>query len=240
MEANDLGLTPKTEKAFQEFIDKFSFSEVKSPIVSPMILIAGVQGVGKTHLSLTITENPTIKNVFFLDTELRGSIVVSKFNKTGKIKYAKIKTYMQLLAAVEHITKKYPPKETAVIIDSGSDLQQFAEIKYKEIAKLEKVWPQYLWSNVYDLADKIITILRESGIVSIITARMKEEYIADKPTGKFLPRVYNRLPYNVDIIFELKSTTKDREIIVTKNGYTGVEDKVPYNTLPNLIKQLTN
>ena len=228
----NLGLNAKELQAFDKFIKDFTFPEIPPNV--PFTLLAGVQGSGKTHLALTLTEK--YENVFLLDTELRGNIVARKF---PKVKYAQVKTYLQLYGIIKHITEKY--EKGIIILDSASDLQQFAEVRYKEVAKLEKVWPQYLWAQVFDMCDEIIKMVRESNLGMILTARMKEEYVNDKPTGNFIPRVYNRLPYNVDIILELQKTDKGRKLFVTKDGYNDKLGEISYeanlnNILTKIIK----
>ncbi len=131
----------KNEKERQELIqrrDSFTFSE---PLALPkvVVLIAGREGSGKTHLACTMSE---LGPVYLLDTEYRAQIVTSKFQN---VKFALTKNYIDMVVAVKHILKHQPPG--TIVIDSGSDLQTFAEIEYLERTEKEKVGMPWNWSR---------------------------------------------------------------------------------------------
>lgn len=222
-------MNPKEKQRYERFVEEFKFEDL--PPTRPFVLLSGTQGVGKTHLALTLSNHT---DVFLLDTELRGNIVARKF---PKVKYAQIKSYLQLLGIVDHIIKNYD--KGFIVIDSASDIQQLAEVRYKQVAKVEKIWPQYIWAQIYDMCDEIIKKVRDSNFGLILTSRMKEEYINDKATGNLLPRVYNRLPYNVDIMLELYKEKDKRKLIVTKDGYYDKTGEIPYvDDLKTIIENI--
>lgn len=224
------------EKERQELItqrDAFKFTE---PDQTPklVVVIAGREGSGKTHLACTMSETEPI---YLLDTEYRGQIVTRKFKR---VKLAVVKNFIEMVVAVKHILKHQPPG--TVVMDSGSDLQTFAEIEYLDRTKLEKVYPIFNWSEVWGMCNALIDDIKLSQKFNlVITARVKEEYAGDKPTGQIVPRIYSTLPYKADVVLQFGST-KERKLMVTKNGFTG-EDSGPLDrklTLPQIIKQLSS
>ena len=54
-------------------------------------------------------------------------------------------------------------------------------------------------------------------------------------SGNFIPRVYSRLPYNVDIILELIKTKEGRRIFVRKDGYNDKVRELKYEENLNSI-----
>jgi hypothetical protein len=215
-----------------EMRDAFRFSEAEA-MPKLVALIAGREGSGKTHLACTMSE---IGPVYLLDTEYRGQIVTRKFRN---VKFAVIKSYEELVVAVKHILKHQAPG--TIVLDSGSDLQTFAEIKYLERTEREKVGMPWNWAEVWRLCNAIIDDIRFSERFHlVITARLKEEYLNEKATGQMIPRVYSPLPYKADVILQFNGP-KERKITVTKNGFTGELD-TPVESqanLPALIRQLS-
>lgn len=124
-----------------------------------------------------------------------------------------------MAVAIKHILKHQPPG--TIIIDSGSDLQAFAEIEYLERSEKERVGLPYNWSEVWRLCSAIIDDIKFSRQFNlIVTARMKEEYVGDKASGRSVPRIYSTLPYKADVCLEF-TNDKERRLLVTKNGFTG-------------------
>jgi len=225
----------KDEKEKQDLMalrDAFKFAD-PSDSTKQVILIAGREGSGKTHLACTMNE---LGPVYLIDTEYRASIVTRKFNN---IKFALVKNYQDMVVATKHILKHQPPG--TIIIDSGSDLQTFAEIEYLDRTKMEKVYPIFNWADVWAMCNALIDDIRFSKNFNlVITARVKEEYVGDKPTGQIIPRIYSTLPYKADVVLQFPND-KHHKIAVTKNGFTGElsASLEPNTSLPKLIKQLS-
>ena len=210
--------------------DSFKFTEPE-PLPKLVVLIAGREGTGKTHLACTMNE---LGPVFLLDTEYRAQIVTNKFSN---VKFALTKNFIELVVAVKHILKNQ--SSGTIVIDSGSDLQTFAEIAYLERSEKEKVGLPWNWAEVWRLCNALIDGVRLSqNFHLVVTSRVKEEYANDRPTGQIIPRIYSTLPYKADLV--LQFADKPRKLFVTKNGFSG--DTVPEDlskfTLPGIIEQL--
>ena len=226
----------RNEKEKQELVQlrdtfKFSDPEETSKLV---ILISGREGSGKTHLACTMSQwGP----VYLIDTEYRAQIVTRKFKG---VKFATAKNFMGMVVAVKAILKHQPPG--TIIIDSGSDLQAFAEIEYLERSEKERVGLPYNWSEVWRLCNAIIDDIKFSRRFNLVlTARVKEEYLNEKPTGQVVPRIYSALPYKADVTLQFTGD-KERKLLVTKNGFTG-DISIPISrieTLPSIVDKLSS
>jgi len=192
--------------------DAFRFDD-SPPDCKLVLLLAGREGAGKTHLACTMSE---LGPVYLIDTEYRAQIVTRKFRN---VKVAVAKNFMEMVVVVKHILKHQAPG--TIVIDSGSDLQTFAEIEYLERTEKEKVGMPWNWAEVWRLCNALIDDIKFSrNFHLVVTARMKEEYLNDKPTGQMVPRIYSTLPYKADMVFNV-SAGKERKVLVTKNGFTG-------------------
>lgn len=225
----------KNDKERQELTtqrDAFKFSDPEDTS-KLVVLIAGKEGSGKTHLACTMSE---LAHVYLLDTEYRAQIVTRKFRN---IKVALVRNFSEMVIAIKHIIKYQP--EGTIIIDSGSDLQTFAEIEYLDRTKMEKVYPTFNWADVWGMCNAIIDEIKFSKKFNlVITTRVKEEYVGDKPTGSIVPRVYSTLPYKADIVLQY-SQDKERKLNLNKNGFTGDLSPVIQReeTLPQIISKLS-
>ena len=209
-------MKPALREKLKAGLVDFAFDDVQDQI-PPFIMIGGDTGEGKTHKACTISD---LMPVALLDTELRGSIVVNKFKQSKHpIMYKKVTDYFGLLLSVTGAINYFKKLGVtgAIIIDSASEVQQFAEEAYKQEAQLEKVWPQILWAHIYAKCDIIVKAVRESGNVLILTSKLKEKYLNDKPTGVMEYRTYSRFPYLCDLAFILDP--KSQNLVITKNGY---------------------
>jgi len=225
----------RNEKERQQLItlrDSFVFSEIEE-LPKMVVLVAGKEGSGKTHLACTMTE---LGPVYLIDTEYRAQIVTRKFSG---VKFAVVKSFTEMAVAVQHILKAQP--DGTIILDSGSDLQTFAEIEYLERTEKEKVGMPWNWAEVWRLCNAIIDDIKFSRRFHlVVTARLKEEYVNDRGTGNLVPRVYSPLPYKADVMLQF-SEAKDRKLQVTKNGFTGQRGTSVEagSSLPEIIKQLS-
>lgn len=210
---------------------KFTNPEEKSRFIA---LIAGREGSGKTHLACTMSERGP---VYLIDTEYRAQVVVRKF---PNVKFAQASSYREIVVAVQYIIQNEAPG--TIVIDSGSDLQTFAEIEYLERTEKEKVGMPWNWSEVWRLCNAIIDEIKFSGKFDIvITSRLKEEYVNDKGTGQMVPRIYSTLPYKADVVIQF-STDKTKRPVLTKNGFSrGLSIAIQEDTsLPQIIDTLSH
>jgi hypothetical protein len=159
----------QNEKEMRELIarrDAFTFDEPET-MPKSLVLVAGKEGSGKTHLACTMSE---LGPVYLLDTEYRAQIVTRKFSG---VKFAVIKSFTELAVAVQHILKHQQPG--TIVLDSGSDLQTFAEIEYLERTHKEQVGMPWNWAEVWRLCNAIIDDIKFSGRFNlVVTARLKE------------------------------------------------------------------
>lgn len=207
------GVTKSEQEQFIKKVGEFKFNDFGS-LGNTVVLIAGPEGSGKTHLACTASERGPL---YIVDTEYRAYIVASKFKKAGReIKVGVVRNWKELVVLVAHVLK-FQPKGT-IIIDSGSDFQQFAEIEYLNRTKMEKIYPEYNWTEVWSMCNAVIDDIKFSGFDVIITARVKEEYVNDKPTGKHVPRIYDPLKYKADFIVQF-TYAKPHKPEIVKNGY---------------------
>lgn len=207
-----------------EGIKGFSFDAVTPQGLT--IVLAGKEGSGKTHMAMTMhTEGP----VYVLDTEKRAWIVGAKF---GVKAIKQISNYKELVIAVKAILKM--PKGT-IVIDSGSDLQDFAEIEYLTRTKQEKVYPIFNWSEIWAMLNALLDDIKDAGFNCIVTAKIKDEYANDKVIGK-IPRVYKNMPYRADlVIVKTEHGWTTQEEFGGKNGFSRVNVTIDPDSLPNTI-----
>lgn len=181
-------------KAMSAGITAFSFDDIPE-VTNKLIVIAGPEGTGKTHLACTMNE---VNPVYVIDTEYRAVAVTKKF-QSGKfpVKHKVCSDYQSLVVAAKAVLRNSMPG--TIVIDSGSDLQTFAEIYYLKRTKMDKVYPVFNWSEVWTLCNTLIDDIKFSPFNLVVTARVKEEYTADKATGRIIPRLYSTLPYKADL-----------------------------------------
>ena len=195
--------TVEEKKQQEEAVKAFGFDDIPE-VTNKLIVIAGPEGSGKTHLACSMSE---INPVYVLDTEYRAVQVTKKFQDGKfKVKHKVCRNYPELVIAAKAILKRATPG--TIVIDSGSDLQTFAEIYYLHRTKMDKVYPMFNWSEVWTLCNALIDEIKFSPFNLVVTARVKEEYIGDKPSGRIIPRLYNTLPYKADLGIQFQSLSK--------------------------------
>jgi len=194
----------------------FMWDEIPESVVfKPWVcLIEGMPGVGKSHLSLSFPEP-----IFQLDTENRGEVVASKFAGTKAVYRKKCQGLADIRTAIkEGIFYKFTTG--TIVIDSASDLQKYAEAEWLYENQKKKVFPQVLWSDVFQKIDNLVAAIRNRGYYLVLTARLKDEYVGEGDnrtrTGSLVMEGYKRLPYLSDIHLRL---TGGGEAQVLKNGF---------------------
>jgi hypothetical protein len=220
------------DEKIKSLAERFVFDDNQThPIV---ILVSGKEGAGKTHLAMSMSESGP---VYLIDTEYRAHIIKPKFPQ-DRVFVKIVKNYKQLYASVLAIVKKYPPG--TIVIDTGSDIQTFAEIEYLDIVGRDQVGMPYNWAEIWRMCNAILDTAKFAGFSLIITSRMKDEYIANNPTGRQIPSVYKAIPYKADIMLNYDKET--REWIATKTSYThDINIPIPKRisaSLPSIQKYL--
>jgi hypothetical protein len=199
---------PKAPVAWDEIPD--------NPADNAFIVLAeGMQGAGKTHFAMSFPEP-----IFLIDTENRADKVAGKFKAQGKVVYRKkCLTFDDIRQAIAQLIFAQHGCGT-IVIDSGSDLQSYAETEFLQQNRKEKVWPQVLWGEVHAKTDNLLAAIREKGFYCVVTGRLKDDYAGPYgegvKTGQMIFEGYKRMPYLVDIHLRL---TGDGKALVQKNGF---------------------
>lgn len=225
--------TPADAERIAKATGLFAFDELPE-ITNKIVVVAGPEGSGKTHLACTMSE---VNPVYLLDTEYRAGGVVKKFaGAKFPIKVKVCSTYEQLVIAVKAILAR-ATTAGSIVIDSGSDLQTFSEIAYLQRTKMDKIYPIFNWTEVWAMCNALIDDVKFSPFNLVVTARVKEEYTADKPTGRIIPRLYQTLPYKSDLIVQFKDVFHPGWI-VKPQPLDGKTIEVPRTvSLPKFLEQ---
>jgi len=173
----------------------------------PIILIAGPEGTGKTHFAATFPD-PLV----FLDTEGRAGRVLKKFKK--RIYYKKVTGWNEIRQAAKILPEL---QAQTFIIDSASDLRQWADKSWLADKRAEKVHPIHHWTFVNQMLDGFLTFLQKLDVYVVLTARMKREYVDDRFTGRMVSDIYHKYPYKADIVLEFKG--EEEGYIVRKSAF---------------------
>lgn len=193
-----------------------------------LILVAGPEGVGKTHFSCTFPDP-----IVYLDTEGRAGRVIRKFPKKT-IYYKHVTSWNDIRLAAKKLKKL---DVQSLVIDSASDLRQWADKSWLAEQESQKVHPIHHWAFVNQMLDGFVEFLQEQGIWVVMTARVKREYVDDRFTGNMIPDIYHKLPYKVDLFLEYR----DEAFRVVKSAFDkshiGREFQWPtFDTIQKLIE----
>ena len=206
----------KEAEIIEAFKKTFKADDIKTLTDNDVIMLSGTEGAGKTHMACTISE---LMPVYFMDTENRAHKVVRKFEGSKHpihLYQKQINSYLSIKAGIEAITATQPAG--AIVIDSGTQYDLWAQDYYLYMSKKDKIYPITLWNEIYRLIDVPIETARKAGFTVIMTTRMKEVYRNDKATGELIPRIYNRAPYISDLMLTVTKAEKD-PVTLTKNSY---------------------
>ena len=118
---------------------------------------------------------------------------------------------------------------------------QYAEAHWLKQEGGSKVWPQTNWAKIYDLMQAPLDYLRQNGHAVIMTSRIKEQYVKEKPTGIFVPRLSNRLLYLSDLTIQ---ADEEDEWQVTKSAWHRKGDwpsiTIPKEGIDNVLEHVMN
>lgn len=213
------------KKELIEGIKNFSFDS--TPLSGLTIVLVGKEGAGKTHMAMTMKE---LGPVYVIDTERRAKIVGTKL---GVANIKQVTNYKEVITAVKAILRM--PKGT-IVIDSGSDLQTYAEAEYLARTKAEKIYPIFNWTEVWGMLNAILDDIKDADFNCVLTAKVKDEYVNDRVVGK-VPRIYKDMPYRADLIIVKngKQWTVEEEFN-GKNGFSRKTLAIDENSLPRTIE----
>lgn len=218
-------------KLRDEFGERFS----APPPRNLTIVVAGPQGTGKTHLVCTMA-GTEYGPVYIGDSEHRAQTVVAKFKSLEPelpLHRATVTNYPDTVAFVKWAKQSLTPP-AVIVLDSGSDIDKFAEEQYlihegKEVVGKPINHPR-MNRYVYALMDE----LKFSGFTVVLTSKMKDEYVGENRSGRLLPRLFKDIPYRADLMVELHGEKR----FITKSGWTRLQyAEIPseITTLPDII-----
>jgi hypothetical protein len=233
MKSNPYFANDKEKQALIAMRDAFTFDAAAPNNIN--IMIAGQQNTGKTHLLCTLA-GEEYGPLYLLDTEQRAQHVTQKFDTTW-VHRGIVRNYQELVAAMKWVMKNV--KAPAILgIDSGTDLQKYAEEKYLDDVGRERMGMPITYPQMYSYIYAVIDDLKNSGFTVAWTTKVKDEYLGDKSTGKKIPRIFQDLPYRADVGLQIDERTG--KIICTKNGFTDRrgQEFAHGTTLPEIIEHL--
>jgi hypothetical protein len=217
------------------FKNNFTFDDASAPH-NFFVLLSSLPKIGKTHLACTMSE---LEPTYLLDTEYKGGEVAHKFLPTGNMYYKIIHNFVEMAAAVRYITKneKGDCPKGCIILDSGSDLQTFAEELYLLEMGKDSVGLPRNWADVFSKCNALIKEIKAAGFDLILTTRMKEEYKMNAPTGRVVPRIWDNASYLADVAVEWDMEKKPW---VKLNAFRKQTEPIPMTarSIGELIAQL--
>ena len=170
-----------------------------SPSTPPKLKTFGVEFAGEWEVGKTRVASLFPKPAMF-DTEDKG---YREMEKVGRVDHWYAMHTMQDLRDWV-ITMVKDPEVQTLIIDSGSDLSDIAAQEYLDETGAEAVFPVVLWNRVYTKVDELIHMIRKSHKYLVVTSRLKDQYIADKRTGRQIRSGYRKFPYQLDMMINFE------------------------------------
>ncbi len=161
------------------------------------LLVFAEPGTGKTHLACTFP-SPALG-----DTETKGWRVAKKFPFVAE-HYKQVKDYPEIRSFVDKCLTDN--QIHTVIIDSSKDLRVWAELTAcKELGRenLFGTGGTVMWSHCYEKIDGIMNDVKRIKKNLVFVARMKDEYVDDKPTGNLIYDGYTKAPYQCDVVLNI-------------------------------------
>lgn len=187
------------------------------------ILSFGNFSTGKTHFALS-SKGP----VYIIDTENGASPLADKFPDAKVITLAnldddnieekdEVKNFQKYMDTVDYLVKLPDEEVGTVIIDSISDIwdwaQAYGKIKIFKISIEDRLKQQWDWSTINKLYLKPLMKLINKNCNVIFTAREGETYAgAGRPTGIFEPKCQKKTPYYVDIVLHHQTKYSNKKM----------------------------
>jgi len=169
----------------------------KIPVFS--VEVYGDPDLGKTHFICTFP------NVAIADTPSEGKawIVMKKFNNP---RWFRVKTFNDIRNFVNHCVND--PSIETVAIDSGADLQELAELEWLEETGKERVYPLFLWSQVWRKIDLLVKQVKDADKYVVVSGKLKDEFAGPPEkatrTGRRIRDGYKKFPYGLSIMLRLE------------------------------------
>lgn len=202
----------------------------------PIILLAGVEGGGKSWTAAEATGLPMIDRAFYLEI---GERMADEYGAVPGASFEIIEhngTYLDLLSAATLAGRVKPPqgKANMLIVDSISELWQLlqdeAQLTANKRARGRKdpngdhQITMDLWNFAKSRYDDFMQALRSFPGPVIITARLDNVMLVDggKPTGEKIwkPRAEKNTPFYAQVVAQAR---RPREWVVTKVASTKMQ-----------------
>jgi hypothetical protein len=195
-----------------------------APRVGIVAMYYGEPGTGKTFNALSYPSPMLV-----IDTENRCELVLRQQEDDKEVYIAPATNLTDIREALNFFYQKTKNLDTSsnilskgtIVIDSATMLLQMAQEEYLKVSGAQKIYPQFMWGEVYAILDDLIMKLRNLGFNIVFTAQVKDEYTDQTKTGKRIIDIYKRIPFWCDLIVACvsDSETGARDLTVIKNGY---------------------
>jgi hypothetical protein len=202
-----------------------TYNKADSPRAGLVALYYGEPGTGKTFNALSYPGPMLV-----IDTETRCELVLRQQEEDKEVYIAPAQSLADIRESLNFFYQKTKDIErgssiispATVVIDSATLLLQMAQEEYLKTSGAQKIYPQFMWGEVYALLDELIMKMRNFGCNIVFTGQLKDEYTGEGKTGRKILDVYKRIPFWCDLIIECTSNREDksRSLTVIKNGYS--------------------
>lgn len=199
----------------------------KKAIISELI---GEYSVGKTHVA------SLPDNLIFIDTSLlkEADIIVEKNHPNENLDdiYFPCDTFREIINAVRNI------KDTTktISIDSGADLRRIGGEEWLSRNTDRHGIMPFDYGDVDNIIIKEIfmSIVKDKNKNLIVTAKMGDEYSAEKPTGRRERKGFSKMDFISDIRIHMYKEDGKRKNTVIKNRFVDEESKDYVKSLPEV------
>jgi len=219
----------------------------KKPKVQPLglkVASYGPEEVGKSYFALTFPPPIYVINFepngivrllhLFPDKDIRECPTWEGWIGKGQeddvtIAVESIKALEEAINVLSGVT------EGTIVVDSVTHIWRYAEVwmkrvKVPELARRSgnKVF-EFDWAYAYALTRRLMLKLLVRPVHLVLTGQTKDEYVAEKPTGKWIARWMTETPHMVDVVIRMekrKTVTTVNNVPTTKIKYISIIEKV--------------